>query len=136
MKQRNLTAQRPWRLAVWLLTAVGLVAGIPVAAQSGRGTLSGLVTDTTGAIIPGASLKLTETGTGSRYDAVSSGQGLYTFPELQPGVYTLAVTFPKFESYTQTGITVSVGSTSTVNAVLSVGAASQSIIVSGDATQL
>ena len=136
MWQRNITAQRPWRLAALLLTALGLVAGVPVAAQSGRGTLTGLVMDTSGAIIPGASLTLKEIGTGSSYDSLSSGQGLYTFPELQPGIYTLSVTFPKFESYTQSGITVSVGSTSTVNAILSVGAATQSIIINGDASHL
>ncbi len=136
MMQRNLTAQRPWRLAVWLLAALGLSAGIPIAAQSGRGTLSGTVADSTGAIIPRAPLKLTETSTGSRYDAVSSGQGLFTFPELQPGVYTLTVSFAGFESFTQNGITVTVGSTSTVNPVLKVGTATQSVTVNGDASHL
>jgi hypothetical protein len=136
MMQKNLTAQRPWRLAVWLLAVFGLIAGVPVAAQSGRGTLSGSVADGSGAIIPGASLTLKELGTGSSYNTVSSGQGLYTFPELQPGIYTLSVTYPKFQSYTQSGINVSVGSTATVNAVLSVGSATQSVIVNSDASQL
>jgi hypothetical protein len=136
MKQRNLTAQRPWRLAVWLLTVVGLLAGVPVVAQSGRGTLTGAVKDANGALIPGASLTLKETSTGSRYDAVSSGEGLYTFPELQPGSYTLAVTSQGFESYTQNGITVSVGSTATVDAILKVGSAAVSVIVTSDASQL
>jgi len=136
MMQRNLTAQRPWGQAIWLLAVLGLTAGVPIAAQSGRGTLTGLVTDSTGAIIPGASLTLTETKTGSHYDAASSGQGLYTFPELQPGLYTLVVSFPKFQSYTQSGINVSVGSTATVNAVLSIGSATQSVIVNSDASQL
>jgi len=50
--------------------------------------------------------------------------------------YTLSVTFPKFESYTQSGITVSVGSTATVNAILSVGGSTQSVVVTADASQL
>jgi hypothetical protein len=136
MMQRKLTAQRPWWFAVLLLAVICLASGIPGLAQSNRGTLTGLVTDATGAIIPGASLTLKEINTGSRFDTVSSGQGLYTFPELEPGLYTLSVTYPKFESYTQSGITVSVGSTSTVNAILSVGGATQSIIVTSDASHL
>jgi len=134
--QRNRTAQRPWAFAVLLLAVLCLASGIPGLAQSGRGTLTGLVTDATGAIIPGAALTLKEINTGSLYNTVSSGQGLYTFPELQPGLYTLSVTYPKFESYTQSGITVSVGSSSTVNAILSVGGATQSIIVTSDASHL
>jgi hypothetical protein len=136
MMNLNLTAQRPWRLAAWLLVVLCLACGVPVVAQSGRGTLTGTVTDATGAIIPGASLTLKETDTGSRYDAVSSNEGLYTFPELQPGIYTLAVSFPKFESYTQSGISVSVGSTTTLNAILTVGGATQSVTVNGDASHL
>ena len=136
MMQKNLTAQRPWRLAVWLLAVFGFAAGIPGLAQSGRGTLTGSVNDSTGASVPGASLDLKETNTGSRYAAKATSEGLFTFPELPPGSYTLAVTYPGFESYTQNGITVNVGSTATVNAVLKVGSATVSITVTGDASQL
>src|ERR1035437_4382782 len=136
MVHTNRTAQRTWCLAVWLLAVFGLIAGIPSLAQSGRGTLTGSVKDTAGASISGASLTLKETNTGSRYAAVASTEGLFTFPELQPGTYTLAVTSPGFESYMQIGITVSVGSTATVNAVLKVGSATQTITVTGDASQL
>ncbi|HEY1902162.1 MAG TPA: TonB-dependent receptor [Terracidiphilus sp.] len=130
------TAKRPWRLAVWLLVIFGLTATIPVLAQSGRGTLTGSVKDPTGAIIPGALLDLKETNTGSRYEAKSNGQGLYSFPELPPGSYTLSVTSPGFESYTQKGITVSVGNTAEVNSVLQVGASTQTVTVTSDASQL
>ena len=137
MMQLNLAAQRPWRLAVWLLAVIGLLAGATGLAQSGRGTLTGSVKDVTGANIPGASLDLKETNTGSRYAAKASAEGLYTFPELPPGSYTLAVTAPGFQSYTQIGITVYVGSTATLNVALQVGAAtSTTITVTGDASQL
>ncbi|HEY1803412.1 MAG TPA: carboxypeptidase regulatory-like domain-containing protein, partial [Terracidiphilus sp.] len=130
-------AKRSWRTAVWLLMVLGLTAGIPAAmAQSGRGTLSGSVKDPTGAIIPGATLDLRETSTGSLYAAKSNGQGLFTFPELPPGTYSLAVTSPGFESYTQNGITVSVGSTAEAQAILKVGAATQTVTVTSNASQL
>src|ERR1039458_1218511 len=136
MIHTNRTAQRTWCLAVWLLAVFGLIADIPGVAQSGRGTLTGSVNDATGASIVGAAVTLTDTNTGSRYAAVANSQGLYTFSELQPGTYTLAVTSPGFKSYTQIGITVNVGSTASVNAVLQIGAATQNITVTGDASQL
>lgn len=136
MIHKNLTAQRPWHLAVLLLVLLGLASGIHVPAQSGRGTLIGSVKDPTGAIIPGASLELKESNTGSAYTGTSSPEGLFTFPELQPGHYTLTVTGPGFESYIQKGITVEVGSTATVNAVLKVGSAAETVSINGDASHL
>ena len=62
-------ARHTWRLLTLLLVALGLVAGIPAMAQSGRGTLSGTTTDTNGAVIQGASIALTETQTGSTYNS-------------------------------------------------------------------
>jgi len=136
MIQRKLAALRPWHVAVWLLAVFGLLAGISGLAQSGRGTLSGTITDSTGAIISGASVDLKETNTGSGYSAVANGQGLFTFPQLPPGTYSLTVGFAGFQSYKQDGITVNVGSTATVDVVLQVGAATSSVTVSGDASHL
>jgi hypothetical protein len=84
----------------------------------------------------GASLTLKETNTGSRYTTIASVEGLFTFPELPPGTYTLAITSQGFESYTQVGITVNVGSTATINAVLKIGSATESVTVTSDASQL
>ena len=134
--QKNLTAQRPWRLAVWLLAVFGLAAGIPGLAQAGRGTLTGTVMDANGALIPGASLNLTETNTGSGYATKATATGLYTFAELPPGSYTLTVTSPGFESYTQSGIVVEVGSTATVSAVMKVGSETATVNVISDASHL
>ena len=137
MIHNNLTAQRPWYfLAVSALVAFGLAAGIPVLAQAGRGALSGSVKDATGAVLQGASLNLTETNTGSSYKATANADGLFTFPELLPGSYTLTVAAPGFVTYSQSGITVEVGSTATVNVALSVGSATQTVDVSSDASHL
>jgi hypothetical protein len=130
------TKQKLLRLAVWVLVAFSLAAGAPGFAQSGRGTLTGMVKDSTGAIVPGASLTLQEVNTGSRFATIAGPQGLYTFPELQPGTYALTVTSAGFESYKQNGITVSVGSTATVNTVLNIGSTTQSIVVTSDASQV
>jgi hypothetical protein len=132
----SLAAKRPRYWAVCLLVMLCLVAGIPGLAQSGRGTLTGSVKDATGASISNASLELTEISTGSHYEAKASGEGLFTFPELPPGTYALAVSAAGFESYTQNGITIEVASTSTVNAQLKVGSALATVTVTSDASHL
>jgi hypothetical protein len=119
-----------------LLVAIGLVASVPIVAQSGRGTLAGTVKDANGAFIPGAAVDLKETNTGSGYSTKSTAEGLFTFSELPPGSYTLTVTAPGFESYTQSGIDVEVASTSTVTASLKVGSQSATISVNSDASHL
>ena len=79
------TAQRTWRLLLMLLVAFGLVASVPLVAQSGRGTLSrngdGLQAER---VIPGAAVDLKEISTGSGYATKSNAEGLFTFNELRP----------------------------------------------------
>lgn len=136
MIHRDSKAQTYWRMAAWLLVVLSLWVGIPVMAQSSRGTLTGTVKDANGSFIPGAAVNLKETNTGSGYSTKSTAEGLFTFNELPPGSYTLSVTSPGFESYTQSGIGVDVGNTSTVTAALKVGAESATVSVNGDASHL
>ncbi len=136
MIYRNPKAQTNWRMAAWLLIVLSACVGIPVTAQSNRGTLTGSVKDANGGFLPGAAVNLKETSTGSSYAAKSTAEGLFTFNELPPGSYTLTVTAPGFESYTQSGIAVDVGGTSTVNAALKVGAESTTVSVNSDASHL
>jgi outer membrane receptor protein involved in Fe transport len=136
MIQMKLTAQRPCCLAVWLCLAICLAAGIPGLAQSARGTLTGSVKDVSGAVLSGATLNLRETNTGSTYASTASSEGLFTFPELLPGTYTLEVTAAGFEMYRQVGIDVLVGGTSTINVQLKVGSALTTVTVTGDASHL
>ena len=136
MIHRDFKAQTYWRMAAWLLVVLSLWVGIPAMAQSSRGTLAGTVEDANGAFIAGAAVNLKETNTGSGYSTKSTAEGLFTFNELPPGSYTLSVTAPGFESYTQSGIGVDVGSTSTVTAALKVGAESTTVNVNSDASHL
>lgn len=136
MTHARLKAHDIRRLVIWLGVTLGLLASIPIVAQSGRGTLTGTVKDTVGAVVPKASLNLTEQSTGSRYKTVSSAEGIYTFPELPPGTYTLTVEVPGFESYTQSGISVYVGGTAVANVALKVGSTNETVTVTGDASHL
>ena len=89
-----------------------------------------------GSVVSGASLNLTEANTGSAYASTSSSEGLFAFPELQPGTYSLEVNAPGFQSFKQVGIVVQVASTSTVTAQLKVGSTQETVTVTGDASHL
>jgi hypothetical protein len=125
------------RLLSILLLSTIIVFGVSGSwAQSGRGTLTGAVTDTNGAIIPNVAINLTEASTGSNYKTKTNDQGFFNFPELPPGLYNVSISAPGFKQYTQDGINVTVGGTASLNIPLQVGAATESVTVTSDASQL
>ena len=72
----------------------------PAAAQGGGATtsLSGTVTDTSGAIIPGASVVVKNVATSTQFDAVSNESGYFSVPALNPGTYSVTVTLMGFKT--------------------------------------
>ncbi len=109
--------------------ALVLVTTVPVFAQAGRGGLSGLVTDATGAAIPGATVELRSTGTGVTISTVTTGAGLYSFVSLTPATYQLTVNHPGFQSVVQQNIAVSVDQVATVNITMQPGTVNQVVTV-------
>lgn len=105
-------------------------------AQSDRGVITGTVTDSTGALIPGVKIVLTNANTGANSDTVTTGTGNYTLLSLPAGTYSLRVAHAGFSPYEQTNIQVRVAVTTRVEIVLSVGSATESIRVSAESTQL
>ncbi len=106
-----------------------LVAGVSAFAQAGRGSISGLVTDPGGALIPGAKVVLMNHATGLTQHTVTSGAGLYTFISLNPGVYQVTASEKGFASVAQEKITVNVDEVTEVNIALRVGAATETVTV-------
>jgi hypothetical protein len=100
------------------------------------GKLTGTATDSSGAAIGHAAVVLTEKSTQTKYNAVTSSEGIYTFPDVAPGIYDVSVVAPNFKQYSQDGVTIAVGQTVTVNAMLAVGATSEVVTVNADASQL
>jgi len=80
-------------------------------AQSDRGSLTGTVADTTGALIPSARIVLLHVDTGTKYETVSTETGNYTLPSLPVGAYKLSVEHPGFNRHEQTGIRIQVAVT-------------------------
>lgn len=105
-------------------------------AQSDRGVITGTVSDSTGALIPGVRLVATNNNTGATADTVTTGTGNYTILSLPAGTYTLKVAHPGFSAYEQTNIQVQVAVTTRVEVVLSVGTATESIRVEAESSQL
>ena len=113
-----------------LATAFSLVA------QSDRGTITGTVTDSSGALIPGAKISLTNAATGFKSDTVSTGTGNYTLPSLPVGKYMLTVESKGFSRYEQTNIEVQVAVTARVDVAMRVGAATESVQVTAETPML
>jgi hypothetical protein len=110
--------------------------GVPAAAQSDRGTLTGTVQDSSGAVVPGAKVNLTNTQTGVTFNVPTNEAGDFTVPQLQPGVYNVRVEKDGFRPATITGIALNASATVRADATLEVGAAAQAIEVSASAIAL
>ena len=100
-------------------------------AQAGRGSISGLVTDAGGALVPGAQVVLLNRATGVAQHTVSSSAGLYSFISLSPAVYQVTVSQKGFQNAVHNDITVTVDQVTQVNIMLTVGAASETVTVTG-----
>ncbi|GGA70265.1 hypothetical protein GCM10011507_22250 [Edaphobacter acidisoli] len=114
------------------LFAVALFCSSPSNANAqaaGTASIAGAVADPTGAVIPGAAVTLTATATGVKRAAVSDSNGLYTFPNIPVGTYSLSVSMSGFQTYTQTHIVLEVGSSISVNVKMTVGSATQQVEV-------
>jgi hypothetical protein len=98
-------------------------------AQSGRGTISGLVTDVSGAVIPNADVRATNAATGVTLSTKTNGTGLYAFPALSPGTYVLAFTKQGFQTLMHKNVVVGVDQTIKVSSALKPGGVNQSVTV-------
>jgi hypothetical protein len=98
-------------------------------AQLDQGSLTGVVQDATGAVIPNANLLLTDNATGLQLKAKSDGSGVFSFSPIKIGTYTLLASATGFESVKQENITVNIQSRVNVPIVMAAGGLSQSITV-------
>ena len=108
-----------------------LSAGSTAWAQAGRGGISGLVSDPSGASVSGARVTSTNHATGVEQSTVTTAAGLYSFVSLAPGTYQVTASQNGFETVSRAKIAVSVDQVSTVNLALRVGAVSEVVTVTG-----
>lgn len=117
------------RLGPFLLIAMLLPS--VVLGQRSSASISGVVSDPSGAVVVGAHVVVSEISTGASTKVESNAQGFYEATALRPGDYRVHVDAPGFQGYEQTGITLQVAQPLTVNITLKVGAQTEKITVSG-----
>ncbi len=101
-----------------------------------RASLQGTVTDPTGAIIPGATVTLTDNATNHTSTTTSSGSGVYTFNALPPDQFTLTVTASGFKKKTLSNVQILPEQANAVNVTLNLGQTTQTVTVSGSQAAL
>ena len=107
------------------LCASLVLGSAPLFAQTTTGTLRGIVTDTSGAVLPGVTVELT--GAAGTQTAASDANGQYRFQALTPGVYALKASLDGFKVMVMAGLQVEVGRTFDVDLRLEVGAMAETV---------
>ena len=126
--------ERQIRQAIFVMTIAILIFSSSMGrAQSTTGAISGTVTDTSGAIVVGASITVVNTATGVEYHSTTDSLGSYRVTQLPPGTYTMQVSSSGFESQNLQAFKLFVDQQFQQNITLSVGKATQTVSVSAAA---
>ena len=99
--------------------------------QGTTSRITGVVTDKSGAVVPGASVTVTNEGTGTSHLVTSGAGGVYVVDSMQVGTYTVTVDASGFKKFVSNGNVLSIGVPTTVNAALEVGATGETVQVKG-----
>src|SRR5438128_10723190 len=123
------------RFVTALLVSVVMLglATAPARAQGSFFTsLSGTVVDSSGAVIPGADVKIKNNGTGAEYNSVTASDGGFTVPSLPGGTYTVTVSLMGFKTATLNSVTLNAAVPASVKVTLAVGTLEENVTVVGD----
>jgi len=119
------------------VTAVLLLLTAKIAlGQAGTADLTGIVSDSAGALVPAAKITATDMRTGISIETKSGTGGIFVFTNLRPSVYTVAAEAEGFQKLVRTGVTLVTGERTRVDLNLIVGSVKESVTVSGDAALL
>jgi hypothetical protein len=124
-------------LQIGMVLLFVLAVQAPLFAQvQATGTITGHVSDTTGAALPGAKVQITEQDTGVSTGAITNGSGYYSVPLLKPGTYSVNVTATGFKTSVQPNLTLQVAQVLEEDFQLQIGSVSQQVTVTGGAPLL
>ena len=118
------------------VAVLALIAAVATYAQESRGTISGAVTDPTGAAVAGAKVVATEVRTGTKVQTVSESTGQYTLPFLASGEYTVSASIQGFKEFIRKGIQIGAGDHVGIDIRLEIGDTATSVEVTADAPLL
>ena len=111
-----------------------LLLALPASGQISTAQLSGKVTDTSNAVLPGATVTVTQVDTSAARSVVSEADGSYLVSNLSPGPHRLEVTLHGFRTYVQTAIALQGAATTTINLHLALGEVPETATAQADAT--
>lgn len=121
---------------VFATVAIGIgLCGVEANGQSGAGSIQGTVTDSTGAVLPGASITVINEATNATFNTKSNETGYYQVPALFTGNYVVTVRAPGMKTY-KTSIELLVAQNAVINPVMTAGAVTQQIEVNADTVEL
>ena len=126
------------RLGSWLtltLCVVSLLA-VPMVAQKTSGTIRGVVTDPSGAVLANVPVEITNTETGLSRTVTTNAQGEYVAPEVAVGTYKVTVKAPNFKESVSSNVDMHTSSTQTLNIQLQVGSTSEQVTVAASEVQV
>src|SRR6266481_2139610 len=113
------------RRASWAVFLFSLLVSLPLVAQQFTSTIQGSVTDSSGALVSGATVTVHNVATGEERTATTSSTGSYAITSLAPGAYDVTVKQANFKESVTKAVQLNVSNTTTLNAVLQVGSASE-----------
>ncbi|HZN11438.1 MAG TPA: TonB-dependent receptor, partial [Blastocatellia bacterium] len=128
---------RNFKSASWSVSALlAVLLFTPVLAQTSRGTVTGIVSDPTGAVVPGATVTLTSQGTGVSRTTETNGEGVYRFSAVDLGEYSVKIVAPGFGTVVKNQVPVSANQTAQVDAQLAPGGQELAVDVTAEAGAL
>jgi hypothetical protein len=118
------------------VVAVALVAlftSVTALAQGSTASITGIVVDSDGGVIPGATVVVKNNGTGETFTAVTSGQGVFAVPSVNTGTYTVTVSLEGFRTVALNNVVVNAGVPASLRATLEIGGLTEQVIVQSNA---
>ena len=122
--------------SLFVIVAIFLYLSSTSAHAQGFGTIVGTVGDSSGSVIPGAKITVTDEGTQISRSVVANEQGYFTVPALHPSTYSVSVTAPGFAVFSQKDATLLADQSLTLDVKMSVGLATQTVTVDTNAIQV
>src|SRR5215470_9511364 len=120
-------------LATLAIGTLCLIASGTATAQSDRGTIAGTVTDSSGAVVSGASVTVRGVDTGNVFKTTSTAEGLYRISDIAIGRYDVTVESQGFKSSVQKGVQIQINTVAALNVTLQPGALTEEVTVQADA---
>ena len=115
---------------------IGTLFAVAALAQFESATLTGVVTDAGGAVVPAAHVRAVNEATNIEAATLTNGEGRYVFPNLRPGSYKVTATAPGFKQFVSSGVVLQVNQAARLDVQLTIGAVNEEVLVTGEAPVL